>query len=276
MPLAEEGQTIEPSVSVPMVAAARPAAIAAPDPAEDPQGLRSSTCGLRVWPPTALQPDVDEFERKLAHSLRLVLPRMTAPAARSRATSGASRPVTFSCSASEPAVVGMGSAESILSLSRIGTPCSGPLLTPCASNASSACASASALGLSASTAFSIGPASSTAAMRSRKACTTAADVVFFAAMSAAMSTRDFGSATRAEKSSLSKAACGASGWQAATRKSETLARIFFNDAPPDAAREHITARFACRDHNVRGARINFACQNLNRRAGAVNVRANLA
>ena len=37
------GQTIDPSVSVPMVTAARLAAAAAPDPEEEPHGLRSST-----------------------------------------------------------------------------------------------------------------------------------------------------------------------------------------------------------------------------------------
>ena len=36
-------------------------------------------------------PDVDLVERMLAHSLRLVLPRMTAPWSRSRATRNASR-----------------------------------------------------------------------------------------------------------------------------------------------------------------------------------------
>ncbi len=42
-PLKAAGQVIDPSVSVPMAAAARPAATAAPEPEEDPQGLRSST-----------------------------------------------------------------------------------------------------------------------------------------------------------------------------------------------------------------------------------------
>jgi hypothetical protein len=41
MPLIEAGQTIEPSVSVPTAAAARPAATATPEPELDPQGLRS-------------------------------------------------------------------------------------------------------------------------------------------------------------------------------------------------------------------------------------------
>jgi hypothetical protein len=42
-PFALEGQTIEPSVSVPMAAAQRLAAAAVPEPELDPQGLRSST-----------------------------------------------------------------------------------------------------------------------------------------------------------------------------------------------------------------------------------------
>ena len=43
MPLADDGQTIEPSVSVPMASAQRFAATAAAEPELDPQGLRSST-----------------------------------------------------------------------------------------------------------------------------------------------------------------------------------------------------------------------------------------
>src|SRR3546814_972224 len=85
-PLTAEGQITLPSVSVPTPTLARLAAIALPVPALEPHGLRSSTYGLRVWPPRALQPDAECVERKLAHSLRLVLPRITAPAARRRAT----------------------------------------------------------------------------------------------------------------------------------------------------------------------------------------------
>src|SRR5947208_11297586 len=46
--------------------------------------------GFSVCPPRALQPLEECVERKFAHSLRFVLPRITAPAARRRATSGAS------------------------------------------------------------------------------------------------------------------------------------------------------------------------------------------
>src|SRR3954470_20627098 len=89
IPLIEAGQVTDPSVSVPMAKRTRPAATAAPLPLELPHGLRSSAQGLRVCPPTALQPEIEWVDRIFAHSLRLVLPRITAPAARSRATSGA-------------------------------------------------------------------------------------------------------------------------------------------------------------------------------------------
>ena len=63
--------------------------------------------------------------RMLANSVRLALPRMTAPAARSRATSVASRTARASASASEPAVVCCLSPVAMLSLTRIGMPASG-------------------------------------------------------------------------------------------------------------------------------------------------------
>src|SRR5205085_9106652 len=89
-PLAPEGHTIEPSVSVPTPIAARLAAIAAPVPELDPHGLRSSAYGFLTCPPRPLQPELECVERKFAHSLRLVLPRITTPAARSRSTRNAS------------------------------------------------------------------------------------------------------------------------------------------------------------------------------------------
>src|ERR1700757_5298656 len=79
-PFADEGHTMEPSVSVPIPPAARFAETAVPVPELDPHGLRSSTYGFRVSPPRPLHPLVECVERMFAHSLRLVLPRMTAPA----------------------------------------------------------------------------------------------------------------------------------------------------------------------------------------------------
>ena len=80
------------------------AAAAAPDPELEPDGLRSSAYGRRVSPPRPLQPLVECVERKLAHSLRLVLPRITAPAARRRVTMNASSGGRTPSSASDPAV----------------------------------------------------------------------------------------------------------------------------------------------------------------------------
>src|SRR5215472_12845245 len=85
-PFAPDGHTIEPSVSVPTPIAARLAAIAAPVPELEPHGLRSSAYGFFVCPPRPLQPLVECVDRKLAHSLRFVLPRITTPAARRRST----------------------------------------------------------------------------------------------------------------------------------------------------------------------------------------------
>src|SRR6187399_1055581 len=69
--LAPDGQTIEPSVSVPTAATARSAAALTADPELEPQGLRSRTYGMLVWPPIPLQPLDEGAERKLAHSERL-------------------------------------------------------------------------------------------------------------------------------------------------------------------------------------------------------------
>src|SRR5262245_21978434 len=84
IPQVVEGHTIEPSVSVPTATGARFALTATPDPELEPQGLRSSAYGLRHWPPRPLQPEIERVERKFAHSDRLALPRITAPASRSR------------------------------------------------------------------------------------------------------------------------------------------------------------------------------------------------
>src|SRR6185295_17839422 len=89
-PFWPDGQTIEPSVSVPMATVARSDETEAAEPEDEPHGLRSSTYGLLVWPPTALHPLDDAVERKFAHSDRFAFPSTTAPAARSRFTRNAS------------------------------------------------------------------------------------------------------------------------------------------------------------------------------------------
>src|SRR5688500_2179475 len=89
-PLMEEGQLIEPLVSVPMAKEHRFAATAAPEPELVSHGLRSRLYGYFVCFPRLLQPLLERVDRKLAHSLKLVLPISTAPASRSCLTIGAS------------------------------------------------------------------------------------------------------------------------------------------------------------------------------------------
>ena len=64
-PVTDDGQMMLPSVSVPMPPAARLAAIALPVPELEPQGLRSSTYGLRVRPPRALQPELERVRAEI-------------------------------------------------------------------------------------------------------------------------------------------------------------------------------------------------------------------
>ena len=106
-----------------------------------------------VCPPMPLQPLDDGPDRKLAHSDRLALPMMIAPAAFSRAAMNASSGV-LPASAQEPAVVGM-PVVLTLSLTMIGMPSSGRS-SPLRRAASAARASARAVGLTVITAFSVG------------------------------------------------------------------------------------------------------------------------
>ena len=164
IPLTEEGQTIEPSVSVPMATAHRFAETATPEPELEPQGLRSSANGFRHWPPRALHPLLERVERKFAHSDRFALPRITAPASRSRPTTNASRAGLASPSANDPAVVFMRSAVSMLSLTSTGIPWSDPRTSPERRSASIALAISSASGFVSRIECNVG---STASIRAR-------------------------------------------------------------------------------------------------------------
>src|SRR5207245_1070490 len=143
-PLALPGQTMLPSVSLPKDTVAKLAVAAAPEPELEPHGLRSMPYGLCVWPPLPDQPLVDSKERKLAHSDRLVLPRMTAPPARRLAATVESRTAGLPTSAKDPALVCILSPVSMLSLIRTGMPCSGPSTVPWARSLSAFFAMASA------------------------------------------------------------------------------------------------------------------------------------
>src|SRR5215472_3775963 len=125
-PFEDDGHTIDPSVSVPIPTAARFAEIPAPVTELDPHGLRSSEYGFLVNPPRPLHPLVEWLDRMLAHSLRFVFPRITAPAARSLCATNESFGAFAPTKAREPAVVIMRSAVAMLSLISTGIPCSGP------------------------------------------------------------------------------------------------------------------------------------------------------
>src|SRR5713101_2870050 len=147
------GQTMLPSVSEPIDTAEKLEDTAAADPELEPQALRSSEYGLLVSPPRPDHPLVEKKERKFAPSERFVLPRMTAPPARSFAATVESSTAGVPASAKEPAVVCILSPVSMLSLSRTGIPCNGPSTIPLARRSSAFCAIASASGLSSITEF---------------------------------------------------------------------------------------------------------------------------
>src|SRR5215469_14710902 len=125
-PFAFAGQTMLPSVSEPNETAAKLDEAAAPEPELEPHGLRSMPYGLCVWPPRPDQPLIDSKERKFAHSERLVLPRMTAPAARRLAATVESRSAGLPNSAKDPAVVCILSPVSTLSFASARNPRNGP------------------------------------------------------------------------------------------------------------------------------------------------------
>ena len=132
MPQKAPGRMTEPTVCVPSAAGTIPQPTAAAEPEEEPPGVCSGLCGLRVLPGV-----------KVASSVVTVLPMMTAPARRSAVTQAASvvgwRPLW----ARQPFSVGQ-SAVSMMSLMPMGTPCSGPTPLPsrrCVS-AARACVSA--------------------------------------------------------------------------------------------------------------------------------------
>ncbi len=79
IPLIDEGQTTEPSVSVPTATAVKFAATATPEPDDEPHGLRSKIYGFLVCPPRPDQPLEEFSERKFAHWSRFVFVFKTPP-----------------------------------------------------------------------------------------------------------------------------------------------------------------------------------------------------
>ena len=82
----DDGETIEPSVSVPIAKPTSPAAVAEPGPADEPLELCSMFHGLRVMPPNQSSPFASAPIESFATS--------TAPASRSRSTTVASKSIT--------------------------------------------------------------------------------------------------------------------------------------------------------------------------------------
>ena len=121
------GTRMEPPVSEPRPATARPKATDTAAPDEEPPGMRA-TCashGFTGVPWCGLMPTPEK-----ANSVMLVLPIRAAPAARKRATAGASAVAAGSPSrTTEPAIV-VSEATSYKSLMDTGCPAKGPKGTP--------------------------------------------------------------------------------------------------------------------------------------------------
>src|SRR6202046_1370529 len=85
IPQQAPGWRIDPPVSVPRAATARPAATAAAEPPLEPPGTRSKATGFRTGPYAEFS-----LELPMANSSQFVFPRMTAPADSNLATAVAS------------------------------------------------------------------------------------------------------------------------------------------------------------------------------------------
>src|SRR6516162_5556961 len=85
MPQQAPGWRIEPPVSVPNAATAKPTATTAAEPPLDPPGTLFKATGFRTGPYAEFS-----FELPMANSSQLVLPRSTAPARSSLSTAVAS------------------------------------------------------------------------------------------------------------------------------------------------------------------------------------------
>ena len=140
MPHSPAGMRTEPPVSVPIAISHMPSAAVTAAPDEEPPGSRARSLGLPGVPKCGLAPIPPR-----ANSVMLVLATMTAPAARSRRTTGASAAAGLASSARilEPARVGS-PATSNKSLMLTIAPSSGPSDTPSAARASAASAAARA------------------------------------------------------------------------------------------------------------------------------------
>ena len=138
-----------------------PVATAAAEPLEDPPGVCAGLCGFRVLPGA-----------RTANSVVTVLPMITAPAARSIATTLASRDGVRPAQSTDPFSVGI-SAVSMMSLMPTGTPCRGP--TGCPESRSSSAARAWARAWSGSRKAQACTCASVSRTRARHAWTSSAE-----------------------------------------------------------------------------------------------------
>src|SRR5579863_2127321 len=79
------GRRIDAKVSSPIATVAKFAAVAQPEPPDEPPTVRSRSYGLCDIP------NIDPYVSPAAYSLKVVLPRMIAPAFLSRSIANASR-----------------------------------------------------------------------------------------------------------------------------------------------------------------------------------------
>src|SRR6478752_4204617 len=100
-PLQAAGMRIEPPPSLAPAAGTIPAATAAPDPPDEPPGVRVTSHGFRAGPHST-----DSVMPLAPNSGVLVLPKTTSPASRKRRVTSACSVATSSTSACEPLVVG--------------------------------------------------------------------------------------------------------------------------------------------------------------------------
>src|SRR5439155_18622605 len=129
------GIRTEPPMSLPSASGTQPDATAAPDPPDEPPGVRSGFQGFRVTPQRGLS-----VKLEYANSGVVVFPTMIAPAPCRRSTSKALSSGTQCSKAYEPRVVRL-PFVGVRSLIATGTPCNGPTGTPAVSVSSASRAS---------------------------------------------------------------------------------------------------------------------------------------
>src|SRR5262249_12181495 len=126
-PQRTDGDRIDPPVSLPIAKPTRPAAVAAPDPADDPLEPSEGFHGLFVRPPNHSSPNASSPVVSFATS--------TAPASVNRRTTSASSSITRFSYGAAPHVVGYPRAA-MMSFTPNGMPWSGPRYRPAANSRS--------------------------------------------------------------------------------------------------------------------------------------------